>query len=289
MQIRRALNFALQDPGWARKFGVAVLLGLAPAAMLLFNGWVLRHRLPTGEPLWSFLVAAAVGLASVPLLGFDFRITRQVVAGVDLPLPQWSDFASIARDGLKLWTVVYLWELPATLAQLVAGALSSSAGDEAPLALRGLALVAQLAVLVARPAAEARVAATGSLAAGLDVRAVFAIVRRNLGGYLLLLLVVVVGGAVWLGLSFGVVWLAWSAGGGQPALRDVAVVGPPFALVAFPYSRWVIAHLYGQAYGRAERAPNHLRSRPPRVEGGPPAGRMRRPLARSGGPRRRRC
>ena len=188
VNIGRAFSYVFRDPQWARKLGIAVVLGLPAAALWLLNEAVLRDRALGSTPLAAIALDATLRLAWVPLFGFDLRIMRRVAAGTDLPLPTWSDLGGIARDGLKLWVVITLWMLPEEFARLLGDALAPEIGDDAPLALRGLAQLIGLVVLIVLPAAEVRLAATGSVGAGLDVGAALRTVGRNLGGYLLLLL-----------------------------------------------------------------------------------------------------
>ncbi len=266
MDVGRAFTYLFRDPRWARKLGIATLLAAATAALRLLDAWGLDDRFLVSGPLAPTVSGAISGLASVPLSGFALRIMQRVTAGTDLPLPEWSDLGGITRDGLKLWAVVTLWGLPATLARLAGDALSPGPGDGPP-SLRGIVLLVTLVVLVVQPAAEARLATTGSVAAGLDVGTAFRVVGRNLGGYLLLLVVVGLGAAVWFGLSMSLVWLAWRTVGGQPGVRDILNVGIAVAIL-FPYFQFVLYHLYGQAYRRANRGPTPFPEHPSPTERG---------------------
>ena len=281
MAVGRALTLLFRDPRWGRKLGIGVLLAVPAAALWLLNQLVLRDHVVVGGRVASPVLGAVVNLVSLPLFGFELRLVRRVVAGSDLPLPDWSDFGGILRDGFTLWAVVTVWGLPATLAGLVGEALSPGMGGEGPLVLRCLVLLVTLAVFVTQPAAEARLATTGSVAAGLDAGAVFRVVERNLGGYLLLLLLLGVGATVGFGLSIGLVLLAWGAAGGRPG-RDAMDVGIAL-LIFFPYVRFVLAHLYGQACARASGAPASAPSTRSRRKGEPNTGPARRPPPRPAG------
>ena len=258
MKLRRALTFLFQDPRWVGKLGIAMVLNLVPAALI-------GNRLITGSPLqataFDLLWAPLVGLAMVPLFGFLLRITRNVVAGHDVPLPEWSAFGGLLRDGLKLWGVVSLWALPAGLARIAASPLAGDGSGGGWPAIDATITVVSLIVFVVQPAAEARLAVTGSLVAGLDVPAVFATVRRNLGGYLRLPLVLLVGVGVGIGLSMGLVALVWRALGGAPSRREITVVGMTVAFVLLlPYTQFALYHLFGQVYARAQIQPRrHMR------------------------------
>jgi hypothetical protein len=277
MDVKRAFTYMFYDPSWVPKLGIAMLLSLPLAGLWLVYAAVRNIGGPLGPPL----LAAVVSLAAVPLLGFCLRITRRVVAGSDLPLPEWSDVGGVMRDGLKLWVVTSMWWLPVTVIGFVEDVLSPGTGDDGPLALRGLAAVAGFVVLIVQPAAEARLAATESVTAGIDVTAAIHTVRRNLGGYLLLLVIALViaciGLAAGVGLSAGLVWLAWNAVGGQPRVGDILII---VFLLAASYAGFVFAHLSGQAYTQANRIPAPAPSVRTRRKAEPP-GPVRRRSSRT--------
>jgi len=109
--------------------------------------------------------------------------------------------------------------------------------------------------LFVQPAAEARLATTKSLRAGLDVVAAFRTVQRNLGDYLRLLLVVIGAASVTFAVSAGLVLLVRPALG---ALLDfssvhtfVVVIVTVTGVIFGPYLLFVSYHLAGQAFARA--------------------------------------
>ena len=262
MNIRRALTFLFQDPRWVGKLGIAMVLNLVPAALI---GYQLITGSPSaasvlGDASASTLQATAfdvlwtplVGLAIVPLYGFVLRITRNVVAGHDVRAPG----VVGRRRPPSGWTQALGRSDPLDAARragptcrqpVCPGQRRGMAGDRT----RHHRGVADL--IVVQPAAEARLAVIGSLAAGLDVPAAFATVRRNLGGYLRVLLVLIVGFGSGLGLSIGLVALVWRVLGGTPSLREIMVVGITVTWVLLrPYTEFVLRHLYGQVYARAQ-------------------------------------
>ena len=117
-----------------------------------------------------------------------------------------------------------------------------------------LLFVVVFAVLVVQPAAEARLAVTGSFRAGVDVRAALATVHRNRGGYIRLFLLTFAGGLLVAGIGFGLVWLVTSAVGGATEFQDVlGVTGVVVGATVGPYLQFVLYHLYGQVYARTMR------------------------------------
>jgi hypothetical protein len=251
VDVRRALTYLFQDPRWVRMLGTAALLGLLPAAVNLPRTTVLADRFPTDDPVRSTLVGWVAGLAMVPVSGYGLRLVRGAAAGADLPLPGWNDAGGLVRDGAKLWVVITIWGLPWTVREF----LPRDSGGGALGALFLLLGLAQLALLVVQPAAEARLATTGSLAAGLDIGAAFGAVGRNPRGYLVLVVVTAALTVAGIGLSVGLVWLAWSAAGGTPGLLEVLGVGVALGpATVLPYGVFVLAHLTGQAYRGWQRA-----------------------------------
>ncbi len=199
MDIGRAFSFPFQDPRWVTKILIA-------AAMVVI-------------PIFGWLV----------LYGYGMRITRQVAAGTDIPLPEWEDFGGLFVDGLKLFAVTFIWSLPAALIGGIAGS-----GGDGNLAGGCLSSLISLSIGFVLPVAIARVATTGSFAAGLDVGAVIALVQRNVSDYLLVFVVVVAAGII-------------------AVLGLVAVcIGVLFTI---PYAYLVTSHVYGQAYYRSQGGP----------------------------------
>lgn len=79
---------------------------------------------------WQGRAAVGVGLAFVgymlvsyvigilfwlPLLGFGVRVMRQTMQGVPPTLPDWDDWKSLFRDGLRLLAVLFVYLLPLNL------------------------------------------------------------------------------------------------------------------------------------------------------------------------------
>ena len=192
------------------------------------------------DPRWVTKLLVAALMLVIPifgwlvLFGYAMRITRQVAGGTDLPLPAWDDLGGLFVEGLKAFGVAFVWSLPASILSSI-GQFGARDGDAGPILLFScLSLFVSLAVGVVLPAALARTAVTGSFGAGLDVGTVVGLVRNNLGDYLILILMGILSGLI-------------------AALGFIALcVG---VLVTIPYAYFLMAHLYGQAYYRANRGP----------------------------------
>ena len=256
MNVRRAFTFVFADRRWAAKLGIAILLSVVPA---LLAGYSALGNVPGFAAPAIFdspLFAPVSSIAFIPLNGFLLRITRDVVAGFDVPLPEWSDVRGILGDGTRLWALITVWSLPELAIRLVAGDPSAETARQ-NLGRDSLITLLSFALFFVQPAAIARLATTGSLASGLDVRAVLGAVRRNPGGYVLIVLVGVGASLLGLALTGILLWPVWVASGRSLSLDDLPLfitAGLTVGLILFaPYTRCVEHHLYGQAFLKATR------------------------------------
>ncbi|MBA3417057.1 MAG: DUF4013 domain-containing protein [Chloroflexia bacterium] len=215
MNVGRAFKFVFDDPRWLLKLFIGGLFAVA-AGFLNFI------------PILGQVVAFAGGLV---VTGYSLILVRRVMDGYDTPLPEWDDIGGLLTFGLKGFVVQLGWSLPLIvlgLAVLLPGIVVENSGL---IALGALAvLVLALATLLIAPAGLGRLAATGSIGEGLNIRLILEMVRNNLGDYVLLALAAV--GALLIGVAGFLIF----------------VVG---GLLTFPYALLVIAHLTGQAYFRS--------------------------------------
>lgn len=209
--LGRAFTFVFQDPRWLEKVVIGGLFWIA--TMLLFG--------------WFFI------------LGYMARIVRNVVAGVDDQLPEWSDLGEMFTEGLRLFLVAFVWYLPIVLAMIpliiwaiVFDELGSPRLSEMAAGCMVLTIV-PLALLITfvLPAALVRASVYRSVGAGLAVGPVFAFVRDNFVNFLLAFI-------VYLAANF---------------IGQMGII--IFCIGVFFTSFWgmtVAAHAYGQtwAYGK---------------------------------------
>ncbi len=150
----------------------------------------------------SLLVLASFIIPIVPyilIIGYTMRIMRQVTAGQKPFMPEWDDWETMFKDGLKLFAVRLAYTLPILLLMIpvfglffLAPLMAQSGPDgDAVFSLTMFAFSIfftcltpfffALALIV--PAAEAHVVATGELSAGFRVREWWGIFRKNIGGF----------------------------------------------------------------------------------------------------------
>ncbi len=226
MNIGKAFSFVFEDKDWV----VKILIGIA----VLVAGFVL-----------SFLVIPAI-LAGLVLSGYALEITRRVIRGETDVLPAWDDWGQILVDGLMVAIITVVYALPIIILNLCVGlpaqwiADSSAASLSARETLSVLAstsvgcfsLLWAIVMSLLLPAAIARYAASSNLTDAFQFGKVFALVRDNLGTYLLTAVMV------------------WATGIMASLGLLLCFVGVLFTAV---YAELVSGHLYGQAYLEATR------------------------------------
>jgi len=82
MDIGRAFSFIFKDPSWFKKILILALLFLVPII-----GWLM------------------VG-------GYTLRLLKNVIDGVDQPLPEWDDWGGDLAGGFKAFLVGLIWGIP---------------------------------------------------------------------------------------------------------------------------------------------------------------------------------
>ena len=184
----RCFSFVFDDPAWVRKIllgGVFYLLGF------LIVGWFF-------------------------LLGYGARLTRNVIAGVPRPLPEWDDLGEYFGEGIKLFLVAFLYALPFLVLGIAVaipmGMLSNFTRDQDMSNIAGglvgcvWCLFAPIVLIVSLwvPAALLRVIATQDFGAGFQFGAIWRFLKGNAGNYLLAVVVHLVAGFL---AQFGVILL----------------------------------------------------------------------------------
>ncbi len=215
MDYGTAFTYPQQDSEWLKKWVILSLIGLIPIA------------------------------GQILMLGYMLEIARRVITNHPTPLPEWSDFGALAKQGVFGFVASLAYTLPIIVlfacayAPLISAPLA--AGDD-PETLNTLMSAASLiatccfcvvfllavTVSIILPAALGRLAVTGEIGSAFQFNEVIALVRAQPATYLIVALLSGIATSVL--TSVGVI-----------ACGIGAYFGAGYAILAQ-------AHLYGQAY-----------------------------------------
>lgn len=214
MDINKALTYVFDDERWVTKS----LIGL---------------------------VLSVLGFLIIPLFfvqGYLVWIVRNVMDGLEFPLPEWEEWGKMFMDGLNLFVALLVYSLPAVLLLVcgslfflpaglaegdVAGALAAG-GSIGFMLLACLAALWSLAMVALSPAITVQYAREGTLGACFRFSEVFDFTRAHIGD-IVIAVVVLIG----LGLVLGLI-------------GAVPIIGWLVALAASIYTTFVSGHLFGQ-------------------------------------------
>ena len=158
------------------------------------------------DPRWipKILLGGVFGLAAIFLIGIFFiygymaRLVRNVINGVQYPLPEWDDLGEYFSEGVRLFLVGLIYAIPVIivvcLAVIPAAVLSANGSDNETLRSLGgmtascvwcLMFPLSLAMALWLPAALLAVVVTGELSAAFEFKNIWKYIRANIGNYLL--------------------------------------------------------------------------------------------------------
>lgn len=181
-------------------------------------------RFPFDDPNWrsKALIGGLLALVAIfvpvpfiflmlPLSGYGIRAMRRTISGEPPSLPEWDNWGELFADGLKVWVVGFIYELPLII--LMCCAFSAQFATIPLLALVederfvGLAVLGGLAgytiffvalglmMMVALPlgflaeVAITRMVATGSLNSAFELGAVWRLARQGFKNYIVAYLI----------------------------------------------------------------------------------------------------
>jgi hypothetical protein len=222
MDIGKAFTFPFDDEGWVSSILICGALMFLPIV-----GWL-------------------------AIAGYTLQVARNVAMGSPRPLPRWDDFSTKLSLGFS-WFLIYLaYSAPVIILSFVAicafipgiasgndGLIAASVGLYVCIIV--LAVLLSIALAPVLLAATARYLQYDSLSAAFQVREVLAMVREDIGGWLVLWLLSILASFV------------GSVG------AYVFVIGMLFTL---PYGQAIFGHLLGQKL-LAMRRPGGLDYAPP--------------------------
>ena len=222
MDFGKAFLFMFEDPDWLKKLGIGTLLGLA---MLVLIPTVILWVLPF-----------------IALLGYTVVVLRNVMNGIERPLPEWDNWGEFFNLGIKVLAATFIWVLPVILL-MIPLALGSAFIDQSRGAEGiGIAIVVcgsclvilwSLFITALTPAIYVRIAATDRFSSAFEFGPMLAFTRDNLANVIIALLLLIV-----VGIIASVIAMA-----GVIALFVGLLITIPFATV---WQYLVQAHLFGQ-------------------------------------------
>ena len=223
MDINKAIRFTFDDEKWINKMliGVVVLF----VSFLIF-------------PIFF-------------LYGYMIKIMRNVMDGLEQPLPDWEDWGQLFKDGflvfvasliytLPVWLLMccsLLFFLPAASAEGDISEILAGIGVMAMLVMSCLIILFGIAYALIGPAIAIQYAREGNLSACLRFSEVIGMARDNIGDILITLLVL-------FGLSFVL-----------SLVGIIPIVGWIISIAASAYIVFVTGHMYGQIGAKIGGAP----------------------------------
>jgi len=151
--------------------------------------------------LFFFLAFLIVG--AFFLFGYAARLMRNVVAGVQNPLPEWDELGEYFGEGLQLFCIVLIYGSPIILLALMVGipsAILSAAQSEDVRNIGGGVLgcawcfIAPLGLAISffLPGALLMAIVKRRFGAAFEFAAIWEFIRENIGNYLLAIVVYIV-------------------------------------------------------------------------------------------------
>jgi len=227
VDIGKAFTFIFEDPDWLKK--VAIGIGLTLVGFILM--WVL--------------------IGFVPLLmvsGYTVLLIRNIMNGVEHPLPEWDDWGELFMLGLKLAVVQLIWALPLIVLSVgssIPAAFAENSNVQGGLialsVLCGcLSFIVGILYALLEPVITFVFARSGEFSAGFEFGKIFQLLRDNILNVIIAIIISAVAGVAYglLGLIVGTL-----------ALVIGLIVTLPAAILL---SALVQAHLWGQVGREAE-------------------------------------
>ena len=223
MDVNKALTFVTEDDRWVTKILIAVVIFILSIFII---------------PIFF-------------LYGYMIQIIRNVMDGVENPLPEWDDWGTLFKDGIALFVAGIVYTLPIWLLMCCSFAFFiPAAGTEGDMAeiMAGIGTLSMfvmfcimfifiIALMLIGPAISIQYAREDNLSACFQFSEVIGIARDNIGDILIALVVV-------FAVSFVISLVSW-----------IPIVGWIVALAGNAYIIFVTGHMYGQIGAKVGGAP----------------------------------
>ncbi|MGD0612641.1 MAG: DUF4013 domain-containing protein [Anaerolineales bacterium] len=202
-------------------------------------GFFLRDRAWLKKVVLASLLAYTI-IGISPVLGWTLEITRRVVRGGEVELPEWANLPRFWKEGIKGWLLNLVWLMPVILAILIIYLpilFMRSIGTN-QLAILELAILGCMLTFIMMdgmvaifllPAALGILAETGSLRQAINPMHAWRLARAHLGAHFLVFVIFGLGLTTVLSIA---------------ALLTLFLALPPLLV----YTGMVLAHFSGQLY-----------------------------------------
>ncbi len=171
----KPFTYVFDDPRWLQKILVGGLFILASAFLI---GWFF-------------------------ILGYLARVTRNVIAGLESPLPEWEDLGGMFNEGARLIGVLFCYMIPMigiAMVFMVPAILSDTTDNEAVQTFAGsfagcmscLIVPVVFAIMFFLPASLLFAVVEQRFGAAFEFGRLWAFIRANIGNYLLAIVVAIV-------------------------------------------------------------------------------------------------
>lgn len=170
----KSFTFVFDDPRWLQK---VLIGGLFYLAGFLIIGWFF-------------------------ILGYCARLARNVMSGVEQPLPEWDDLGDYFGEGLRLVGVILIHFFPIVVVAImlgipaaIVGAINDGEGAAEAIAsgfagcMGCLMVPISLGITLWLPAALVRTVNEQRFGAAFELGPIWQFIRENIGNYLLAILV----------------------------------------------------------------------------------------------------
>src|SRR5438874_8949719 len=167
-------------------------------------GFVRPFTFIVDDPRWvpKILVGGLFTLASILIVGTFFvygylaRLARNVIAGIQHPLPEWDDLGEYFSEGLRLFCVALIYTLPIIVLAMffiIPSIVAESVDNDALRNIGGgmaacvwcLVFSLGLALAIWLPGALLFTAVERRFGAGFEFAQIAAFIKGNVGNYLL--------------------------------------------------------------------------------------------------------
>jgi len=144
-----------------------------------------------------FVLASSVIIGMFFIYGYLARLARNVINGMQNPLPEWDDLGEYFSEGLKLFVVGLIYTIPILIVVgivFIPAVIAGGATDNETIRdMAGMSATCMwclifplgLALALWMPASMLMVVVTGEFSAGFEFRKIIAFIRANAGNYIL--------------------------------------------------------------------------------------------------------